>query len=298
VISRVQPSAKASTRRRSCPSPGRLRGVGGSVLPEVSATKPRTKSGRLTTYSIVARCAKTGQLGGAVSTADVGAGRLVLWARAGSGVVATQSWLNVYLAIDALLLMSRGEVAPNALADVMKNDPESGVRQVGLVDHTGGSSAWTGRNCTEWAGHIVGDGYAVQGNMLVGRETVEALSYTFLATEGCDLAERLLQSLEAAQAAGGDKRGRQCSALLVVDHEEFPLWDLRVDEHPEPVAELRRIHDIARAELLPLVQGLPTREHPEGSYTEDFASMILLPPSQRPLARGYGHTHRRMESSD
>jgi len=108
----------------------------------------------------------------------------------------------------------------------------------------------------------------------------------FKSSAELDLAERLLRSLEAGQAAGGDKRGRQCAALLVVDREEFPRWDLRVDEHPSPVAELRRIFEIAKLQLLPFVEGLPTRENPMGALSDDFIAMNLLPPPQRPGGGG------------
>jgi uncharacterized Ntn-hydrolase superfamily protein len=124
--------------------------------------------------------------------------------------------------------------------------------------------------------------------MLIRGETVTAMAESFRLTDDADmdLAERLLRALEAGQAAGGDKRGRQCAALLVVDREAYPLWDLRVDEHPQPVAELRRVHDIARLQLLPFVQGLPTRENPLGSLTDEFVEMNLLPPPQRPGGGG------------
>ena len=106
-----------------------------------------------------------------------------------------------------------------------------------------------------------------------------------------DLAERLLTALEAGQAAGGDRRGRQCSALYVVDREAFPLWDLRVDEHPEPVPELRRIYEIALDQLLPFVVGLPTRENPQGSLSDEFVRTNLLPPG--PERQSHITSHRR-----
>jgi uncharacterized Ntn-hydrolase superfamily protein len=245
---------------------------------------------RLGTFSIAGRCERTGQLGVAVSTADVGAGRLVTWARAGVGAVATQSWPSLYLAIDALRAMESGASAAEAMETVLQGDPGRGVRQLGLVDARGGSASFSGDDCTEWYGEISGPNFAAQGNMLIRGETVSALAESFQSTEGSDLdlAERLMRALEAGQAGGGDKRGRQCAALLVVDREEYPLWDLRVDEHPQPVAELRRVAEVARLDLLPFVEGLPTRANPLGSLSDEFIETNLLPPPQRPGGGGSG----------
>ena len=123
------------------------------------------------------------------------------------------------------------------------------------------------------------------------------MAEAFGASADLDLAERLLVSLEAGQAAGGDKRGRQCAALLVVDREAYPLWDLRADEHPEPVAELRRIYEVAKLDLLPFVRGLPTRENPLGSLTDEFVEMNMLPPPDRPGGGGSGPRERVEDSA-
>ncbi len=245
---------------------------------------------RLATFSIVGRCDRTGQLGVAVSTADVAAGRLVTWARAGVGAVATQSWPSLYLAIDALRLMEHGASAGEALEAVLREDPGRSVRQVGVVDNHGGSASFSGEDCTAWYGEVSGRDFAAQGNMLIRGETVSAMADSFLSTAGSDLdlAERLMRALEAGQTGGGDKRGRQCAALLVVDREEYPLWDIRVDEHPQPVAELRRVYHVARLDLLPFVEGLPTRANPLGSLSDEFITMNMLPAPQRPGGGGSG----------
>jgi uncharacterized Ntn-hydrolase superfamily protein len=241
---------------------------------------------RLSTFSIVGRCERTGQLGVAVSTADVAAGRLVTWARAGVGAVATQSWPSLYLAIDALELMGQGAGAEEALARVLADDPGRGVRQLGAVDAAGGSATFSGDECTQWYGGEIGPGFAAQGNMLLRGDTVSAMAASFRSTAELELAERLMRALEAGQAGGGDKRGRQCAALLVVEREAYPLWDLRVDEHPTPVTELRRVYEIARLQLLPFVEGLPTRSNPLGSLSDEFIEMNMLPPPRRPGGGG------------
>src|SRR5207249_9654161 len=149
-------------------------------------------------------------------------------AKAGVGAVATQSWPSLYLAIDALRLMEDRWSAPEALERVLADDPGRALRQLGTVDAQGRSATFSGDECTTWYGGLNGPNFAAQGNMLIRGETVSAMVDSFEATNDLDLGERLLRALEAGQAAGGDKRGRQCSALLVVDREEFPLWDLRV----------------------------------------------------------------------
>jgi uncharacterized Ntn-hydrolase superfamily protein len=215
-----------------------------------------------------------------------GAGPLVTFAKPGVGAVATQSWVNVYLGIDGLRLLEQGLSAEETLQRLVDGDSGRNVRQVGVVDGRGESASWSGPDCTSWFGHRTGRDYAAQGNMLVGEATVTAMAEAFEQHEALDLPERLLVSLEAAQAAGGDMRGRQSAALYVVDKEEYPLVDLRVDEHPYPVAELRRIFEIAKLQLFPFVTGLPNRSDQQGKIGDDVAAMLLAPPPQRPGGGG------------
>ena len=243
---------------------------------------------RLSTFSIAARCPRHGMFGVAVSTAVPGVGSLCPFARAGVGAVATQSWVNPYLGINGLRLLAQGLSASAALERLMAEDPGRSVRQLGLVDKNGASAAWSGPECVSWFGHITGPNFTVQGNMVVGEETIRAMADAFGRSESLDLPERLLVALEAGQAAGGDKRGKQSAALLVVHTEEYPYCELRVDEHRYPVAELRRVYEVARHQLLPFVRGLPTRENPLEGIGPDVQTLLLTPPPYRPGGGGSG----------
>jgi uncharacterized Ntn-hydrolase superfamily protein len=198
------------------------------------------------TFSITARCPKTGDLGVAVSTAIPAVGAINPFARAGVGAIATQGWSNPYLGIDGLNLLAQGLPAVVVLERLRKVDPEVERRQLSIVDSHGGVAAFTGDEVHPWKGHRTGEGYAVAGNFLISGDTIQAMAEAFEAASG-PLGERLLCALEFGQSAGGDRRGRTSAALLVVSDEEYPTLDLRVDEHVEPVLELRRIFEIYTA---------------------------------------------------
>jgi uncharacterized Ntn-hydrolase superfamily protein len=238
------------------------------------------------TFSIVAHCARTGQLGVAVSTAVPAVGAMCPYTRPGVGAVSTQSWVNPYLALQALDLMQNGHAGPQALDLVLARDDAKDLRQIGVVDAQGRAASWSGQSCTDWFGHIVGEGFAVQGNMLVGKATVTAMAAAFRDSQPLDLAERLLLAMEAGQAAGGDRRGRQSASLEVYGQEDYALLDLRVDEHPHPVAELRRVFAIASLQLLPFVAGMPKKGAPAGGLPESVTKMLLTPPPYRPGGGG------------
>lgn len=240
----------------------------------------------LATFSIVGHCPRSGMLGVAVSTAVPAVGALCPHVKAGVGAVSTQSWVNPYLAIDALQLMERGAPGPEALEQVLAADDGANLRQIGVVDAQGHSASWSGDGCTSWYGHITEENFAVQGNMLVGEATLTAMAEAFRDSASLDLAERLLLALEAGNSAGGDKRGKQSAALRVHHTEDYPWLDLRVDEHPQPVAELRRVYTIAKLQLLPFVAGMPKRGQPAGSLSESVTEMLLAPPPNRPGGGG------------
>ena len=222
------------------------------------------------TFSIVGRCAETGRLGVAVSTAVPAVGMLCPFARPGVGAIATQAFVNPYLGPDGLDLLAQGLTAQETLDRLVAGDPGREVRQLGVVDAQGRSAAFSGRGCTGWFGHQNGENYSTQGNILVGEETITAMAAAFAAHADEDLPERLLRALEAGQAAGGDKRGRQSAALYVVDRETaYAYVDLRVDEHPDPVVELRRIFEVVKARQLAFIRRLPTRDNPMGGMTPE-----------------------------
>lgn len=236
----------------------------------------------LSTFSISARCARTGMLGVAVSTAVPGVGGICPFVRPGIGAVSTQAWVNPYLGLDAIELLAQGNSAERTVGEVIDADPGRAVRQLGVVDAAGRSFAWTGEECTDWAGQKTGPDVSIQGNMLVGPATLEAMFESFAASADESLPERLVKVLEAGQAAGGDKRGRQSAAMVVFETERYPHIDLRVDEHADPVRELRRVFEVAKLQYLPFVAGMPTRENPLGALGDDVTEMLMRAPADRP----------------
>ncbi len=204
------------------------------------------------TYSIVARDPATGQLGVAVQSHWFSVGSVVSWAESGVGAVATQSFVDPAYGPRGLERMRNGESAPEALGALLEADEGRAVRQVAMIDARGRVRAWTGENCIPAAGHRIGENFSVQAN-LMGSETVWPAMAEAFEKSGGDLAEKLLRAMEAAEAAGGDIRGRQSAAILVVRGEPSGepwrdrLFDLRVDDHSDPLGELRRLVTLQRA---------------------------------------------------
>ena len=197
------------------------------------------------TFSIVACDPERDVYGVAVSTAVPAVGAMVPHVQPGVGAIATQSFTNVALGIDGLRLLATGLSPEAALTALLAEDPEAQRRQVAGVDSRGRTFAFSGDECVGWYGSRQGENYSVQGNMLVGQETVDAMAEAFERASG-HLSARLLEALAAGQAAGGDKRGRESAALLVAPfgRERYSRIDIRVDYHDDPVAELRRIGDL------------------------------------------------------
>jgi uncharacterized Ntn-hydrolase superfamily protein len=218
------------------------------------------------TFSIVAADPDAGDWGVAVASKFVSVGAVVPWARAGVGAVATQSWANTSFGPEGLALMSDGASAEEALGTLVDGDEGRADRQVGVVDAAGRAATFTGSACMEWAGGATGRGFAAQGNILVGEQVVVAMSGAFAETDG-DLCDRLLAALLAGDAAGGDRRGRQSAALLVVrerggyEGRNDRYIDLRVDDHPDAPRELARLFDVYDTTVLirndPLLPAAP-----------------------------------------
>jgi uncharacterized Ntn-hydrolase superfamily protein len=220
-----------------------------SARPDIQFSKPLRP---VHTFSIVARDSQTGELGVAVQSHWFSVGSIVTWAEAGVGAVATQSFVDPSYGRNGLDLMRGGKSATEALKELLAKDDGREVRQVAMIDAHGQVDAWTGKNDIQAAGHKVGKDYSVQANLMLNDKVWPAMSQAFENAKG-DLADRMLAALDAAQAVGGDIRGRQSAALIVVTGKptgqpwKDRTFDLRVDDSPEPLKELRRLVTLQRA---------------------------------------------------
>lgn len=218
----------------------------------VATRSPVATRQPVATYSIVAFDEATGRLGVAVQSHWFSVGSLVPWARAGVGAVATQSFVKVEYGPDGIALMERGKTAPEALRELVSQDDQGAIRQVAMVDVKGNVAAHTGDRCIAQAGHRIGRNYSVQANLMEKATVWDAMAAAFDNTPG-DLADRMMAALEAAEGEGGDIRGRQSAAMLIVSGEPTGVpWkdvvlDLRVEDHPQPLKQLRRLIRIHRA---------------------------------------------------
>ncbi|AXE20490.1 Zn-dependent protease [Runella rosea] len=221
---------------------------------QVNAQFFRKDNGLAHTFSIVARDEKTGEIAVGVQSHWFSVGTSVSWAEAGVGAVATQSFTNKSFGIRGLALLKEGKTAQQALDILLSDDPGKEVRQVGIVDAKGNVANFTGKNCVDFAGDLKGKNYAVQSNMMLTNEVPVAMAKSFEANTRLPLAERVLEALKAAQKVGGDIRGKQSAAILVVKGEatgkpwdENHLVDLRVDDHADPLVEMERLLKTHRA---------------------------------------------------
>ena len=226
------------------------------------------------TFSIVAFDFKNGDIGVAVQSKFPAVGAVVPWAKAKVGAIATQAWCNTAYGPTGLEMMEANLSAQETLRKLLADDTNPQVRQFAVVDAKGQVAAHTGTECFEWAGHITGKGYSCQGNILAGAKVVESMARAYEETSG-DLIDRLVKVLSAGQAAGGDRRGQQSAALLVVrekgGYEGFTdrYVDLRVDDHPTPIEELKRVLKVYDMTML-------SREDPKNLLTIDHDIAVVL----------------------
>jgi uncharacterized Ntn-hydrolase superfamily protein len=222
------------------------------------------------TYSIVARDAETGEIGIAVASRFFACGVQVPWVSATSAV-ATQAFVNPLWGIEGLSRMEAGESPAEILADFLERDAGQASRQAHFLAPDGQMVQHTGADCVPWAGHVSGPGISVAGNMLVGPAVVQDTLDSYLAHPDLPFAERLLTAMEAGEAAGGDKRGRQAAGLVVHSGQPYPAIDIRADDHADPLAELRRLLAVSKERYMLFAQAMAT--------TENFSGMV----DRRPL---------------
>jgi uncharacterized Ntn-hydrolase superfamily protein len=215
------------------------------------------------TWSIVARN-DDGALGVAVASRFFAVGALCPYARGGVGAIATQALVNPAYGTAGLDLLASGYTPAHAIDALVAADPGRDARQVHAIDARGRTAAYTGSACIEWCGHRGGDGFSVAGNMLTDAGVLDACADVYAGHAHLVFAERLIVAMQAGEAAGGDKRGKQAAALRIVATEAYPVLDLRVDDHPDPLDELRRLYERSFERFQPFVRCLPTRAEPAG----------------------------------
>lgn len=218
------------------------------------------------TWSIVARDAVSGAFGVAVTTKFLAVGALCPHAMSHTGALATQALVNPTWGPRGMAMLRDGLSATETLEKLVASDEGRATRQLHLIDREGRTAQHTGADCIGWCGHLAGSGFSVAGNMLAGETVLSATAARFAAASDLPFAERFLAALDAGQAEGGDKRGRQSAALLVYTTEEYPDYSLRVDDHPEPLAELRRLYDLSQGRFGAFRSFMATRENPSGVW--------------------------------
>ncbi len=216
------------------------------------------------TWSIVAHDPNSGAFAVAVATKAFAVGASCPFVRAGVGAVSTQSMTNRYLGPAILDAMARGLPPAAAIESALTGDAGCGIRQVHAVDAAGRTAAWTGGNCVEWCGSVSAGGISVAGNMLAGETTVGATLAAWKSGGGLAMPDRLMAAMDAGEAAGGDRRGKQSAAMLMVTTEDFPDLNLRVDDHMDPLTELRRLLGIWKIEGVPRLGITPSKTNPSG----------------------------------
>lgn len=215
------------------------------------------------TWSIIARDSASGAFGVAIATRFFAVGSLCPHAQSGVGALSTQALMNPHYGPQGLELLRSGVAAPEVVRRLTAPDQGREQRQLHVIDAAGRVGQHTGRQCVDWCGAVSGDGFSVAGNMLANERVVRETAKAYAGTKKA-FPERLLAALEAGEAAGGDKRGKQSAALLIYSTEEYPELSLRVDDHAEPLIELRRLYDKAHERFIPFMRCGPSKARPWG----------------------------------
>ncbi|MFD1745114.1 DUF1028 domain-containing protein [Rhizobium helianthi] len=216
------------------------------------------------TYSIVAREPETGHLGIAVASRFFAVGSAVPYMRGGLGAIATQAFVSPLYGTEGLKLLERGSSPEQIIEQLTSIDDGAEQRQLHLIDAQGRNAAFTGAKCIEWAGHLVDENVSVAGNMLAGPQVLEETLRTYQERQSLPFAERLLSAMEAGEAAGGDKRGKQSAALVIFRDQDYAWLNIRADDHADPLGELRRLHSVAQERYLHVAETMPTKANPHG----------------------------------
>jgi uncharacterized Ntn-hydrolase superfamily protein len=235
------------------------------------------------TWSIIARDAATGRIGIAVATRFFAVGALVPHIGTNVGAVASQAFINPFYGPRGLAMLESGASAEEVVARLTGQDEGRQNRQVQVMDREGRFAAYTGAACIDWCGHLLQGSFSVAGNMLAGPQVLAETVRAYEAHGDVPLARRLLAAMHAGEAAGGDKRGKQSAALLIHDREDYPLYDLRVDDHDDPLAELARLLEVARERWVHFRRAMPSRAQPSGLIDRSNLEASLA----QSIAEGY-----------
>ncbi|MGE5511846.1 MAG: DUF1028 domain-containing protein [Bacteroidota bacterium] len=235
------------------------------------------------TWSIIARDEKTGRVGIAVATCAFAVGARVPHIRTGVGAVASQAWTNPFYGPRGLALLAAGASAADTVHMLTIADEGRDHRQVHVMDRDGRFAAATGKACIDWCGHLIRPGFSIAGNMLAGEAVITATAASYEENAGKPFARRLIAAMQAGEAAGGDKRGKQSAALLIHDDEDHALVDIRVDDHADPLAELARLEGVHRARFVHYRRFSPTRDNPAGLTDRDALEEAI----RRSIAEGW-----------
>jgi uncharacterized Ntn-hydrolase superfamily protein len=235
------------------------------------------------TWSIIARDERTGRVAIAVATKFFAVGALVPCIESGVGAVATQAFINPHFGPQGLALAAQGRSAAEIVEELTQADAGRHNRQLHVMDSQGRFAAYTGAACIDWCGHEIRSTFSVAGNMLAGPAVLTDTIGAYERNAALPFARRLIAAMRAGEAAGGDKRGRQSAALLIHDSESYPFCDLRVDDHPDPLAELARLEEIARQRWIHFRRQMPSRARPSGLTDRGELEDLI----SRSIAEGY-----------